>query len=250
MGDTIQFSVVDQVAELLLCNQGKHNALGYQELDLIDQALATIDTGIRVLLIRSPVGATFCSGANLDQILSGDLDGERFQSTTNRIASLPIPTIACISGPVFGGGFEMAMSCDFRIALSGLKLRVPASALGLCYPPEGLLRMTRRLGSSLARRLLVAAEPMLTDELYRLGVLDFLCVESDFEQTISDYCARLLQLAPLAVSAMLDLIREAETGAFDIDKARARARQCLDSNDLQEGLLAQRSRRSPVFKGH
>jgi enoyl-CoA hydratase/carnithine racemase len=250
MTDTIQFSTTGQVADLLLCNQSKHNALGYQELELIDQVLATIDADVRVLRIRAPAGGTFCSGANLDQILSGELDGERFQSTTNRIASLPIPTIACISGPVFGGGFEMAMSCDFRIALTGQRLRVPASALGLCYPPEGLARMTRRLGSSLTRRLLVAAEPMLTDELYRLGVLDFLCAESDFEKTIADYCLQLSQLAPLAVSAMLDLIREVEAGDFDVDKARERAQQCLESTDLQEGLLAQRSRRLPAFKGY
>ena len=138
MTDTISFSQEQGIATLTFDNPSRRNALGAVELDLIEGALASLSADTRVLLITSSDDRIFCAGADLNQILDGTLDGDRFQSVTNQIAALPIPTIAVLTGNVFGGGAELALSCDFRLAREGIVLRIPAAAIGLCYPVEGI----------------------------------------------------------------------------------------------------------------
>ena len=83
LGKKIIFNQKDGIARLCLNNPEKHNALGLAELDLIETALNNISNETRVLIIKSFDDRTFCSGANLSQILEGSLNGERFQSVTN-----------------------------------------------------------------------------------------------------------------------------------------------------------------------
>ena len=158
VSDTISFVQEQGIATLSFDNPARRNALGATELAAIDAALDALEPATRVLLITSSDDRIFCAGADLSQILEGVISGDRFQSVTNRIAALPIPTIAVLTGNVFGGGAELALSCDFRIGRTGMLLRIPAAAIGLCYPVEGIERLTRRLGPNLCKRLLVAAE--------------------------------------------------------------------------------------------
>ena len=116
MTDTISFSEEQGIATLTFDNPSRRNALGAVELDAIEGALASLSADTRVLLITSSDDRIFCAGADLNQILDGTLDGDRFQSVTNQIAALPIPAIAVLTGNVFGGGAELALSCDFRLA--------------------------------------------------------------------------------------------------------------------------------------
>ena len=152
MTDTISFIQEQGIATLSFDNPARRNALGAAELDAIEAALASLTDETRVFMITSSDDRIFCAGADLNQILDGSISGDRFQTVTNRIAALQIPTIAVLTGNVFGGGAELALSCDFRLAREGISLRIPAAAIGLCYPVEGIERITRRLGPQLARR--------------------------------------------------------------------------------------------------
>ena len=172
MSDTISFTQTAGIATLTFNNPQRRNALGAAELDAIESGLSSLGENARALLITSSDDRVFCDGADLTQILDGSLSGDRFQSVTNRIAALPIPSIATLSGNVFGGGAELALSCDFRLAREDIVLRIPAAAIGLCYPVEGIERITRRLGPSMARRLLVAAETFSTEQMLALGIVD------------------------------------------------------------------------------
>ena len=172
MSDTISFTQAAGIATLTFNNPQRRNALGAAELDAIERGLSSLDEETRALLITSSDDRVFCAGADLNQILDGSLSGDRFQSVTNAIAALPIPSVAALSGNVFGGGAELALSCDFRLAREDIVLRIPASAIGLCYPVEGIERITRRLGPSMAKRLLVAAETLSAEQLLALGLVD------------------------------------------------------------------------------
>ncbi len=108
------------------------------ELAGIESALKNLSADTRVLMIYSEGGRTFCAGADLGQISSGELTGDQFQAVTNQIADLSIPTICVANGNIFGGGVELAMSCDFRMAADDILMRVPAAAIGLCYPTDGI----------------------------------------------------------------------------------------------------------------
>jgi len=248
VSSTISFTEEQGVATLTFDNPARRNALGTAELDAIEGALGGLSAETRVLVIRSSDERIFCAGADLSQIREGTLSGDRFQSVTNQIAALPIPTVAVLTGNVFGGGAELALSCDFRLAREGIVLRIPAAAIGLCYPVEGIERLTRRLGPSLARRVLVAAETFTAEQMLSLRMIDSVHSNAALPDAAQEYAESLLVLAPMAVTSMLEIIRQLEIGQLDRRHAESLAAACSDSEDVQEGIAAQREKRSPRFQ--
>ena len=228
-------------------NPARRNALGAAELDAIEAALASLSDATRVLIITSSDERIFCAGADLNQILDGSLSGDRFQTVTNQIAALSIPTVAVLTGNVFGGVAELALSCDFRLAREGISLH-PGSCDRLCYPVEGIERLTRRLGPALARRVLVAAETFSADQLLALHLVDAVHPADTLQQAARSYAESLLTLAPMAVAHMLEIIRQLERGDLDREQANQLAKACSDSEDVQEGITAQREKRPAVFR--
>ncbi len=248
MPNTISFRQQEGIATLSFDNPARRNALGSEELDAIEGALKTLDATTRVLLITSSDDRIFCAGADLTQILDGSLNGDRFQSMTNQIAELSIPTIAVLTGNVFGGGAELALSCDFRLGREGIAMRIPAAAIGLCYPVQGIERLTKRLGVPLAKRLLVAAETFSADDMLALRLVDRIVPAAQLREEAEAYARALIALAPMAVTSMLTIIRQLEVGELDQKTAADLASACAASEDVQEGILAQREKRSANFK--
>jgi len=249
MSATILFEQHQGVARISFNRADKHNALGHQELAGIEAALDSLDETARVVILTSQSGRTFCAGADLQQINNGELSGERFQAMTNRIAALPIPTLCVINGNIFGGGVELAVSCDFRVAADDVMMRVPAAAIGLCYPIDGIERLVKRLGVALAKRILVAAEEFSAADMKSLGILAWTAPASELMLSASQFAEQLASQAPLAVRAMLQVIDQVEQGQLDRSEADRLVALCAGSADLKEGLLAQRERRAPQFTG-
>lgn len=251
MTETILYERTGHIGRLVLNNPSQHNALGQEQLAAIQAHLATVaaDEQVRVLIVTGWGDKTFCAGASLQQLGSGNLSGDQFQETTDMLAHLAIPTICAINGNVYGGGVELALSCDFRIGIAGSKLRVPAAAIGLCYPISGINRFVERLGVSAAKRMLLAVEEMEAETLLQIGFLDHLVQPAALDEAAETLALRISNLAPLAVRAMKQVIQQAASGQIDRDEAQALARQCLDSADLQEGFAAKRDKRSPRFQG-
>ena len=246
MVDSIRFSIEGPVAELTLSAPERRNAIGSREIAAVKAALASITESCRLFVIRSE-GPVFCAGANLKEITDGTMNGDDFQSMTNAIAELPIPTLAIVEADVFGGGAELLFSCDFRMAVEGKKLMIPAAAVGLCYPVEGIERMTQRLGSTLVRRLLLTTEPVSFETLSQYGAIDWLVDAESVDAKSAVLIEKLARLAPMSLAAMLRIIKMVETNTFDKAVAQAFADECSASEDLQEGLRAQREKRAPVF---
>ena len=246
MTDAIRFEVKDTVAELCLCGPERRNAIGSREIALVKAAIDSIPDTCRLFVIRSE-GSVFCAGANLKEITDGSMEGDDFQSMTNAIASLTMPSLAIVEGDVFGGGAELLFSCDFRLGVTGKHLKIPAAAVGLCYPVDGIERMTQRLGSTLVRKLLLTTESVSFEELAQHSAFDWLISSAEVDAHSEALIASLSGLAPLSVTAMLAIIKSVEEGRFDRVAAQRLADSCSESEDLSEGLLAIREKRAPVF---
>lgn len=129
-------------------------------------------------------------------------------------------------------------------------MRVPAAAIGLCYPLSGIQRFTQCLGVSVTKRILVASEEFCSAALQEIGFLDHL-VSSKQELDIyaRDYAQNIADLAPLSVQSMKRILRQAAAGSVDPAWAQELTTVCLESNDLKEGFLAKQEKRKPVFEG-
>ena len=248
MTDAISFEMKGDIAELCLCAPERRNAIGSREIGLVKSAIDSIPDTCRLFVIRSE-GPVFCAGANLKEITGGTMDGDDFQSMTNTIASLAMPSLAIVDGDVFGGGAELLFSCDFRLGVTGKNLKIPAATVGLCYPVEGIQRMTQRLGSTLVRKLLLTTESVSFEELAQHNAFDWLVPSTDIKAESEALIARLTGLAPLSMASMLAIIKSVEEGRFDRTAAQAMADRCSQSEDLSEGLIAMGEKRPPEFKG-
>ena len=251
MTETINFITEGPIARINLNNPNKRNAIGSKELLAIHRALNEIDSSshLRVLILSSTAGSVFCAGASLDDLRSGAITSNDFQNMTNALAEISVPTICAINGNIFGGGVELALSCDFRFGCHGIKMRVPASALGLCYPVQGIKRFVGRLGHSTAKRILLSAETLSDTQLLEMGFIQQILSDRRLEIAVNAYAENLCRLAPLSLAAMKQIINRACEGAFNVEKAEKLATECLDSDDLREGLLAQQEKRAPKFIG-
>ena len=238
MKTSLVYALSDSVGVLEINCEERHNALGADELEALDATLALVreDKNIRVLIVTGRGDKTFCAGAALEDLESGRLSPARFQAAMQQLADLPVPTIARVNGNVFGGGVELALSCDFRVGVRGARLRVPAAAVA-------------KLGANTARRMLVAAEIFAADELLRVGFFDYLVDADGLDERTDELSLRLAALAPLAVRAMKELIIRVERQEANSGRAEELSRICQNSADLQEGLAAWREKRAPRFVG-
>jgi enoyl-CoA hydratase len=239
------------LARITLDRPERHNALRAHDVAALRGMLEQIDAddAVRVLVLTGSGDRTFCSGAALEQMRSGEMSGEVFDTLTDRLAGLRVPTIGRLNGSAYGGGAELALCCDFRVGTPDMRLLVPAARLGVCYPVGGLTRYVRRLGPGAAARILLAAEELGAQTLRDIGYLTHLVERGALDATVDELADRIASHAPLAVQAMKRLLLDLAAGSVDRDEAARLIARCAESEDLAEGLAAWEEGRTPEFRG-
>ena len=251
MSKHIHLTSNDPIAYLTLDNRAKHNALTEADIQQFLNHLGSVknNADIRVLVITGSGEKTFCAGASIEQLSSGAVSGDTFQTLTDTLADLPIPKICALNGSAYGGGAEIGLCCDFRIGVSDMRLLVPAARLGLCYPLNGIQRYVQRLGLTTAKRILIACEQFDGESLLALGYLTHLVKRDQLQDTTQKMAENIASLAPLAIAAMKKICDQTAAGTLDEKEALVLIKQCSTSDDLREGLQAKQEKRAPVFKG-
>lgn len=247
----VRLEVDGTIARITLDRPHQHNALRAEDVSMLRAFFDEIegDDAVRAVFLTGSGERTFCAGASLEQMESGEISGRVFDTLTDRLAHLSRPTVCALNGSVYGGGAELALCCDFRIGTPEVRLSVPAARLGVCYPVGGLSRYVRRLGLPVSSRILLAAEELDAEELHRIGYLTHLVDRSELGDAGETLVVRLASLAPLAVRSMKRIMLDLSDGVVDEVTASELIDRCVRSDDLREGLTARREGREPEFEG-
>jgi enoyl-CoA hydratase/carnithine racemase len=258
MTDTILLSIEGPRATITLNDPAKHNRLNTEGLGLLRAAIdkADADPSVRVTVLTGAGEKTFCSGYDLGSIPSGknarpssETHKDSFETVMDRLEGMRMPTLCALNGGVYGGATDMALACDFRLGVKGMRFFMPAARFGLHYYPSGLRRYTQKVSPSFAKRAFLLSEDFTDEDLLRAGYLDWLVDRTEFKTKVDEIAAKLAGLAPLSMANMKRAIEQFAQAEPDIPRIREGIRECQTSEDLREGLSALREKRSPAFKG-
>jgi enoyl-CoA hydratase/carnithine racemase len=249
------------VRDVRISNPDKRNALTRDLLAELTAALPATAAGpdqpVRAVVLRGdPAGRAFSSGFDIGAIdqeeRAAGLDPIR--APADAIEACPVPVIAAIDGPAFGGALEIAMACHLRVCVADAKMAMPPARLGLVYSAGGLARFLRCVTPSQLNRLFLTGAPIRGEEAARIGLVDAVAEgEGAATALANQWAAQIAANAPLAVDGLLDAIRRVarpggptEADLAAIETARERT---IHSDDLQEGVRAFLEKRPAKFAG-
>jgi enoyl-CoA hydratase/carnithine racemase len=227
------------------------------DLEVIQRFAADIDDAIasdaRVVIVRSASEKFFSAGADVKKFLEGDIDANMemirvSQAAFRRMAAAEQVFIAHIAGHALGGGLEIALACDVRLASPGsYKLGTPEVTLGLLPGNGGTQRLTRLLGPSRAMHLLLTGSTFAPEEALQWDLVAALMDE----QAVREYAERLAAGPRLAIAAIKRCVHEG--GQLPLDEGLALEAELVEplfrSKDVTEGLTAFVEKREPEFVG-
>src|SRR6266487_261461 len=241
-------------------NPARYNALSVDMWEAIPVLLAQaeVDESVRLLVFSGAGEKAFVSGADISQF--EDMRAVReavnryeqmAENALMRIYRFSKPTLACIRGYCIGGGVNVAISCDLRIATSDSVFSIPAARLGLGYRYSALKNLVDLIGVGAAKDLFLTARKIDAVEALSLGLIGRVSSPDGLDSLLSEYTTALAVNAPLTMRAGKAIIAEVLKPSPDLDVASCQdlIRACFESDDYTEGRRAFMEKRKPVFAG-
>ncbi len=252
----VRWSQTDGLA-MLVVDRPPLNALSYQAKEEIAVCLEEIaaDCDVRCLVLFGAGGRAFSVGSDIKEfpeVTACRLGRQRAvheHGLYNRIDSFPLPTIAAIEGHCLGGGLELALACDLRVASEDSRLGFPEVKLGVFPAGGGTERLPRLIGEARARELIYTGEPVDAREAWRIGLVNrvapagqALAAAQELARSIARYSAVTLRTVKSVMDRGLAMgLLEAEQGAIDA------IAELFQSEAVKEGVAAFLEKRSPRF---
>jgi enoyl-CoA hydratase len=263
--DKIRYSVTGGVAEIEL-HDPPANTYSYEMMRDIDDAVlaARMDRDTHVIVIRGAGEKFFCAGANISMLTEADPEWKYYfclhaNETMNRLEQTPKLVIAALSGHCVGGGLEVAMAADIRIARKDAgRIGLPEVKLGVLPGTGGTQRLTRLLGKAKAIELMVSGRLMSFDQARELGLVNEVWGEAElkgrsFRDAVRDYAQQFTP--PHAASKSIGHIKRAVQSGLEVGfheglaLERELQQRLFESADATEGLNAHVEKRTPKFTG-
>lgn len=234
------------------------NALGRQLLAEFREALKVLSTdcSARVVIAHSLVPGVFCAGADLKERAGMSQDEastfvQAIRATFTELEALSMPVIAALEGAAFGGGLELALAADLRVAGADTKLGLVETSLAIIPGAGGTQRLPRLIGISRAKELIFTARRVGSEEAGRLGIVDRVVPAGQALEAALALAREILPNGPIA----LRMAKQAISQGVDLDLASGLAMEeacyakILPTQDRLEGLAAFRDKRKPQYKG-
>lgn len=234
------------------------NCFDFETLALLGEIVDAIhiDKEIRIVIFTGAGEKAFSAGADLKERKSlNDQEVRRnvkkIRDVFSAVAGLPQPTIAAINGYALGGGFELALACDFRIAVSSTKVGLPETSMAIIPGAGGTQRLPRLIGEAKALELILTAKKMTSEEAFAYGLLTKTVQHEKLMEVCEELAGQILANGPVAVqqakyaikngmNADLHTGMEMESKAYELT---------IPTEDRMEALHAFNEKRKPQFKG-
>jgi enoyl-CoA hydratase/carnithine racemase len=239
-------TVAGPVATVVIRNPARRNAMTpamWRQLPVLLDGLAT-DPAVHAVVLTG-AGGTFCAGADLgdlDELLEAG-DGSIAVAAEERLAAFPKPTVAAIRGACVGGGCQLAVACDLRLAADDARFGVPPAKLGLVYPAPTTRRLARLVGPSAAKHLLFTSELVGAERALRIGLVDEVLPADGLADRVAAVTTAIAERSRLTVAAAKEIV----DGRAGPDRIAWWHGQVRASGEAREGVAAVRERRPPRF---
>jgi enoyl-CoA hydratase len=232
------------------------NAIDEQVVTELDSATVELaaDADTRAVVVRSALEGVFMAGADIHEFERIAEEGVAralvAQEVFTRFAELPQPTVAAINGHALGGGLELALACDFRVAAraEGALIGLPEVRLGLLPGAGGTQRLTRLVGPGRATELIMKGLQLSPEQAAQDGIVHFLVEPSELDAAARDYAVRLARQAPIALRGIKRAIRAAASPE-GLEVEASAFREVLVSEDARAGVQAFLNGERPTFRG-
>jgi enoyl-CoA hydratase/carnithine racemase len=245
MSEPIRVDHQAGIVSLFLNRPERRNALSLALLARLSEALSSEIREDTAAVIISGSDECFSAGADLADLM-GTIDDLRMddaiEQVTRKITDLPLPVIAAIDGPCMGGSFDLAISCDHRIASKSAFFQVPAAQLGLLYSPRAIVRMRHRIGRDGVFRLLVLGERLDAIAARRAGIVSHVVEGTSYDAAvrIAQACSGNIRAAVAATKQLLNAIEGTE---YDPEEWEERRRHLLSSAERRMAVSKEKKRR-------
>jgi enoyl-CoA hydratase/carnithine racemase len=252
----------DHVVRLTIANPAKRNALDHPILDAITATLMGLSSGAeaRCVIVTGAHGM-FSAGYEIGGITDGKFlrEAERlvahpFTEAIEALEAYPYPTLAVLPGHTIGGGLELALACDLRVATEGIELGMPPAKLGLVYSHTGLRRFIDAIGAARTRELFLLGRYIEAATALQWGLVNRVAPAAELESVALALAGELAGNAPLSQAgnkyAIAALLRAQGSLPGDVEAELIELRRAsFASHDLREGMSAFAEKRAPRWRG-
>ncbi|KKI90305.1 enoyl-CoA hydratase [Bacillus sp. SA1-12] len=234
------------------------NSLSLQLLEKLQEVISSLNFNplVRCVVITGAGERMFCSGADLKERAEMDLNQVKMAvakigETINALEALPQPVIAAINGSAFGGGTELALACDIRIASETAKLALTETSLGIIPGAGGTQRLPRLVGKGKAKELIYTARRIDANEAKDIGLVEYVSPAESLLNKVLSIANQIVKNAPIAITQA----KFAIDNGFEVDLhsglliERSAYERTIPTKDRLEGLDAFKEKRPPNFTG-
>jgi enoyl-CoA hydratase/carnithine racemase len=246
------------VGWLIFNNPERRNAISVDMWEAIPAVLSRYesDAEVRVIVLSGAGDKAFVSGADISQFEKERSSADAVQryeelaeGAAARLQDCDKPLIAMIRGYCLGGGLNIAVLCDLRIASDDARFGIPAAKMGLGYRASSMKNLVQVVGAPNAREIMLTARQFTAAEAKDMGLVNKVVAVSDLEKAVAEYTQTVAGNAPLTMRTAKRIIREIGRVDYDAAKCRAWAKECFESEDYKEGRKAFMEKRKPIFTG-
>jgi len=254
MSEHVTLTLTDSIAEIVLNRPEKLNAVTPEMAAALADYCRAVDRddGVRVVLLRGAGERAFCAGSDLNSLAEYD-SAWAFRNRVeyaNAVREIRKPVVAALHGWVLGGGFEMMLGADLRVAGRSARFGCPEVKRGWVGGGGASQLLPRLVGYGKAMRLLLTGDPVDAAEAYALGLVEFLVDDGEVDARARALCRQLAEYSPVAVQSVKAAVRTALSAPLDAGLRYENEMNtlCFAAGDHREGIAAFAERCAPTFR--